>query len=189
MARELILGLEAVLADGTVVSSMNHMLKNNAGYDLKQLFIGSEGTLGIVTRLVLRLMPRPVSQDTAFVAVSGFEQVTRFLAFMDTALGGCLGAFEVLWQRYYQFLLAGTSGDQLLLTADAPYYVLVESLGYDPEVDRDRFQTGARYWHGASRLLRGRAARAGSAPARVRPAVQGAVRTRRYSDRRCAADR
>ena len=57
MMRELVLGLEAVLADGTVVSSLNRLIKNNAGYDLKQLFIGSEGTLGIVTRAVLRLTP------------------------------------------------------------------------------------------------------------------------------------
>jgi FAD/FMN-containing dehydrogenase len=58
MMRNLVLGLEAVLADGTIVSSMNRMLKNNAGYDLKQLFIGTEGTLGVVTRAVLRLYPK-----------------------------------------------------------------------------------------------------------------------------------
>ena len=61
MMRNLVLGLEAVLADGTVVSSMNRMLKNNAGYDLKQLFIGTEGTLGIVTQAVLRVFPQPAS--------------------------------------------------------------------------------------------------------------------------------
>jgi len=57
MMRDQVLGIEAVLADGTVISSLNKMIKNNAGYDLKQLFIGSEGTLGIVTRAVLRLRP------------------------------------------------------------------------------------------------------------------------------------
>ena len=59
MARELVLGLEVVLADGTLVTSLNKMIKNNAGYDLKQLFIGTEGTLGIITRAVLRLHPQP----------------------------------------------------------------------------------------------------------------------------------
>ncbi len=59
MARDQVLGLEVVLADGTIVSSLNKMLKNNAGYDLKQLFVGSEGTLGIITRAVLRLHPPP----------------------------------------------------------------------------------------------------------------------------------
>ena len=62
MMRDMVLGLEVVLADGTVLSSMNRLIKNNAGYDLKQLFIGSEGTLGIITRLVLRLREKPRSQ-------------------------------------------------------------------------------------------------------------------------------
>jgi FAD/FMN-containing dehydrogenase len=65
MMRNLVLGLEAVLADGTVVSSMNQMLKNNTGYDIKQLFIGSEGTLGVVTRAVVKLFPMPMSRQTA----------------------------------------------------------------------------------------------------------------------------
>ncbi len=65
MARDMVLGLEAVLADGTVVSSMNRMIKNNAGYDLKQLFIGSEGSLGVVTRAILRLREKPRSTGDA----------------------------------------------------------------------------------------------------------------------------
>ena len=101
MMRDLVLGLEAVLADGTVVSSLNRLIKNNAGYDLKQLFIGSEGTLGIVTRAVLRLRPRPVSQNTAFAAVDRFEQLPRLLRHMERALGGALSAFEVMWADFY----------------------------------------------------------------------------------------
>jgi FAD/FMN-containing dehydrogenase len=69
MAREVVLGLEVVLADGTVVTSLNKMLKNNTGYDIKQWFIGAEGTLGVVTRVVLRLRPSPRSQCTALLAV------------------------------------------------------------------------------------------------------------------------
>ncbi len=65
MMRALVLGLEVVLPDGTIISSMNHMLKNNTGYDVKQLFIGSEGTLGIVTRMVLMLKERSVSANTS----------------------------------------------------------------------------------------------------------------------------
>ena len=61
--RDMVLGLEAVLADGTVVDALNPLIKNNAGYDLKQLFIGSEGTLGVVTRAVLRLRPKPASAE------------------------------------------------------------------------------------------------------------------------------
>lgn len=69
MMRDQLLGVEAVLADGTVVSSLSGVLKNNTGYDLKQLFVGSEGTLGIVTRAVLRLRPAPRSSNTAMVAI------------------------------------------------------------------------------------------------------------------------
>jgi len=75
MTRDLILGLEAVLADGTIISSMNSMIKNNTGYDLKQLFIGSEGTLGIITRVVLRLQEKPLSQCTALLAADSFDKV------------------------------------------------------------------------------------------------------------------
>ncbi len=69
MARAQVLGLEAVLSDGTILSSLNKMLKNNAGFDLKQLFIGSEGTLGIITRIVFRLRPLPKSTNSAFCAL------------------------------------------------------------------------------------------------------------------------
>src|ERR1700736_1061426 len=75
MMRDLVLGIEAVLADGTVLTSMNSMLKNNTGYDLKQLFIGTEGTLGVVTRAVLRLFPKPSSRQTALCAVTDYEHV------------------------------------------------------------------------------------------------------------------
>jgi FAD/FMN-containing dehydrogenase len=68
MTRDSVLGLEAVLADGTVIPALNRMLKNNAAYDVKQLFIGSEGTLGVITRLVLRLRESPRSTQSALVA-------------------------------------------------------------------------------------------------------------------------
>ena len=100
MMRENLLGLEAVLADGTVVSSMHPMIKNNTGYDLKQLFVGSEGTLGIVTRAILRLRQAPRSQNVAFVAVPDFDRLTTLLAHVDAGLGGQLSAFEVLWKDF-----------------------------------------------------------------------------------------
>src|SRR5499427_6325142 len=79
MAREQVLGLEVVLANGEIVTSLNKMLKNNAGYDIKQLFIGAEGTLGVITRAVLRMHPRPLSQATALVALPDYEAVVRLL--------------------------------------------------------------------------------------------------------------
>src|SRR5690606_3182056 len=77
MMREQVLGMEVVLADGRVLSSMNRMIKNNTGYDLKQLFIGSEGTLGVITRLVLRLRERPVSSNTALVCADSFDRIAK----------------------------------------------------------------------------------------------------------------
>ena len=140
MARDMVLGLEAVLADGTVISSLSKMLKNNAGYDLKQLFIGSEGTLGVVTRAVLRLREMPKSWNTAFVALESFENVTRLLKFMDGALGGALSAFEVMWRDFYALVTTPPAQNQAPLAYDYPYYVIVESLGSDQEADTTKFQ-------------------------------------------------
>ena len=87
--RGLVLGLEVVLADGTVLTSMNKMLKNNAGYDLKQLFVGSEGTLGVVTRAVLRLFPQPRSVWTALAATDDFDQVVALLHMLQQPWAIC----------------------------------------------------------------------------------------------------
>ena len=135
MTRESVLGLEVVLADGTVISSLNGMLKNNAGYDLKQLFIGTEGTLGVVSRVVLRLRPAWKSQETALVACPDFAAVARLLGVLDAELGGTLTSFELLWQSYYE-LVAGSAGP---LPGGFPYYVLVEALGSSAEEDGHRF--------------------------------------------------
>lgn len=140
MMRDMVLGLEAVLADGTVLSSMNHLIKNNAGYDLKQLFLGSEGTLGVVTRAVLRLRPKPLSQDTAFVAVEDFAQLPKFLRHMERALGGTLSAFEVMWADFYKLVTSEPAKGKAPLEYGHPYYVLVESMGGDPDEDSARFE-------------------------------------------------
>jgi len=129
MARENVLGLEAVLADGTVMSSLNVMIKNNSGYDLKQLFIGTEGTLGIITRVVLRLREIPQIQPTAFAAFNDFSQVTKFLRFVDRKLGGELSAFEVMWHDYYEVVTTAPADNIRPVPADYPLYVLIESMG------------------------------------------------------------
>ena len=103
MMRALVLGLEVVLADGRIVSSLDTVLKNNTGYDLKQLFIGSEGTLGVITRAVLRLAPRPGEKRTAFVATESFDQLLDLLQHIRRCLGTRLGSFEVMWRNYYEF--------------------------------------------------------------------------------------
>jgi FAD/FMN-containing dehydrogenase len=139
MMRDMVLGLEAVLADGTVVSSMNQLLKNNTGYDLKQLLVGSEGTLGVITRMVLRLRERPLRQDVAIVAVASFEALAALLRHMDRHLGGTLSAFEAMWQSYYQLVTSAPAKGQAPLSRDYPFYVLIESLGSNPAVDKERF--------------------------------------------------
>jgi FAD/FMN-containing dehydrogenase len=144
MMRALIVGLEAVLADGTVLSSLSPMVKNNAGYDLKQLFIGSEGTLGVITRLTLQLVPAAHSRQTALVAVGDFAGVCRLLASVRGALGGQLSAFEVMWPEFYAFINAGLNranpGRIPPLEPGGNFYVLVEALGSDVEQDGVRFE-------------------------------------------------
>ena len=140
MTRESVLGLEAVLADGTVICAMNRMIKNNAAYDLKQLFIGTEGTLGVVTRLVLRLREAPRSNQTALVACAGFGDVTRLLKHMDAALGGALSAFEVMWNDFYRLVTTPPAKGTPPLGQEFPYYVLLESSGGDAGRDQARFE-------------------------------------------------
>ena len=139
MARELVLGLEAVLADGTVLSGLNKMQKNNTGYDLKQLFIGAEGTLGVVTRLVLRLFPRPASVCTGFCALPDYDAVLALLRRARERLGGTLAAFEVMWPEFYH-LATTAHGIRPPLPGGHGVYVLLESLGTDQARDEAAFQ-------------------------------------------------
>ena len=138
MMRSRVLGLEAVLADGTVISSMNRMLKNNAGYDLKQLFIGSEGTLGIVTRTVVRLEEAPVSRNTALVSLANFEQVTGLLKRLQVRLGGQLSAYEVMWGDYFR-AVTEPGWHRAPCGRDSAYYVVLEAEGANPDADASRF--------------------------------------------------
>jgi len=141
MARELVLGLEVVLPDGTVMTSLNKMLKNNAGYDLKHLFIGSEGTLGIITRIVLRLHPQPGCTLSALCALPDYDGVVHLLGAARGGLGPLLSAFEVMWPDYWQ-VVTERVGVRDPLTGGAPHghYVLVEAQGTDEAIDGPRFQ-------------------------------------------------
>jgi FAD/FMN-containing dehydrogenase len=139
MMRELVLGLEAVLADGTVLCSMNRMMKNNAGYDLKQLFIGSEGTLGIVTRAVLKLKEATVSRNTAMMALESFASVTGLLRHMGTMLGGGLSAYEVMWGDYFR-AVTEPGWHRAPMGREHAFYVIAEAAGTDPDHDAARFE-------------------------------------------------
>lgn len=149
MMRDSVLGLEAVLADGTIISSMNVLLKNNAAYDLKQLFIGSEGTLGIVTRAVLRLHPAPLTTQTAMLACADFAAVQRLFVEAGRQLGPGLTSFEVMWASFYEPMVA--SGRHTPpLPGGHGCYIILEMSGTDPDGDPARFEAvlGAMLEHG-----------------------------------------
>ncbi|WP_159994206.1 FAD-binding oxidoreductase [Roseomonas sp. 18066] len=141
MAREMVLGLEAVLADGTVVGGLNKMLKNNAGYDLKHLFIGAEGTLGIITRVVLRLFPKPGCTMAALCALDRYDQVLELLAGARRGLGPLLSAFEVMWPDYWEVVTRQVPGVRSPVGAGHGFYVLVEAQGMEEAIDAPRFQS------------------------------------------------
>ncbi len=140
MMREQVLGLEVVLADGTILSPMNALLKNNTGYDLKHLFIGSEGTLGIVTKAVLRLRPKPASQNTALIACDEFENISRLLRLMGERLGGSLSAFELMWAEHYDILTIESKRHSPPIANKYNYYVIIEQQGVNPGHDMEQFQ-------------------------------------------------
>jgi len=137
MTRNVVLGLEVVLPDGTIVSSMNDLLKNNTGYDLKQLFIGAEGTLGIITRAVMRLVPKPRSNSVALIALNSYQDVLKLL---NRALAiSSLTAFELMWKDYYTLIACGRPEKKPLAEKHA-YYVLIETKGFSAETDQKTFE-------------------------------------------------
>lgn len=140
MTRENTLGVEAVLADGTVIPALNRMVKNNSGFDLKHWFIGTEGTLGVITRAVLRLREAPRSRCSALLALDSFDAVTRLLKHLDAGLGGTLSAFEVMWREFYEVVARPPVRASAPLPVTHPFYVLCETMGGDPEADAARFE-------------------------------------------------
>jgi FAD/FMN-containing dehydrogenase len=125
-ARDLVLGLEVVLADGRVLSNLSKLRKDNTGYDLKHLFMGSEGTLGIVTAAVLKLFPKPRSIEAAFV---GLASPAKALALLDLArdmVGGEITGFELIPRIGLDFVLRHAHGVQDPLPEPHAWYVLLE---------------------------------------------------------------
>lgn len=139
MTRQMILGLEAVLPDGTIISSLKKIIKDNSGYDLKQLFIGAEGTLGIVTKVVFRLQEKPQSRSSAIVGVNNYENVIALLKFMEKGLAGTLSGFELMWKPTYEAMIAAPDFSAPIPT-NFPYYVFIESLGGDSTSDFNRLE-------------------------------------------------
>jgi len=139
MIRDSVLGLEAVLADGTVISSMNRFIKNNSGFDLKHLFIGTEGTLGVVTRLVFRLSVKPRSHNVALLACRRFDEVLQLLRMARESLGSSLCGFEVMWDSFYSRATQPIGPQRSPLDSTYPLYVIVETMGNDADRDDASF--------------------------------------------------
>lgn len=138
MFRAQVAGLETVLADGTVLSSLRGLYKDNAGYDLSQLFIGSEGTIGVVTRARLRLHPRPVNETNAFLAVPSISAAISLLRHLRRRLGSAVSAFELITPQSYEGALSFLAMNSPLRSA-APFYLLTEVQSFSPEGAQDAF--------------------------------------------------
>lgn len=137
MMRDLVLGLEVVLPDGRVWDGLRSLRKDNTGYDLKQLFIGAEGTLGVITRAVLKLFPVPRSVQTAMAAVPGVHEAAALLPHLRAASGDQLTAFELLPRIGMEFVLRHVKGARDPLPAPHEWYVLIEiSSGQEADVAR-----------------------------------------------------
>ena len=125
-ARDLVLGLEVVLADGRIWHGLNTLKKDNTGYDLKHLFMGAEGTLGIITAAVLKLFPRPRAVETAFVAVPSPQAALDLLNRAQGRAGGTITGFELIARIGIDFVLRHLPGSRDPLAAVHPWYVLME---------------------------------------------------------------
>ena len=138
--RELVLGLDVTLADGTRLDMTNRLLKNNTGYDMKHLFIGGEGTLGVVTRAVLRVFPITRSQNVALCGLANFESLVRFLGHARRELGASISAFEIMWREFYEMALEVAPAIGKPLAPEHEIYALIETMGNDPDTDRDQLE-------------------------------------------------
>jgi FAD/FMN-containing dehydrogenase len=125
IARSHALGLEVVLADGRVMNNLNKLKKDNTGYDLRDLFIGAEGTLGIITAAVLRLVPRPKSVETAWAAIPSVQAAVDLLGLATERTAGGVTSFEIMARLGIDIVIKHTGARDPLATK-SPYSVLIE---------------------------------------------------------------
>ena len=141
MTRNLVMGIEAVLPDGTIISSLKKLMKDNSGYDLKQLFIGSEGTLGIVTKVVLRLYRLPKTRYTSLAVSNNYQDVLNLLKIMEDKISSNLTGFELLWNNTYKQMVSDKTQYNKYLPDNYKYYVFIEYMGGDFENDYNLFES------------------------------------------------
>jgi FAD/FMN-containing dehydrogenase len=140
-ARQLVLGLEVVLADGRVWDGLKGLKKDNSGYDLKDLFIGSEGTLGVITAAVLKLFPKPAEKATAFVALPNLDAALSLFSLAQEAAGHGLTAYEVMAGIVLDLVLKHIPGTRDPFAARHPWYVLMETSGLKADGAAERVLT------------------------------------------------
>ncbi len=133
--RNLVLGLQVVLPDGSIISDLNSVMKNNTGYDLKQLFIGSEGTLGIITKAILKLDTLAKEKSTAFLGLSEFKNASKILAQARSFFGDKLVSFEILWPEFYEIMTNERSGNKKPFTETYPLYAIMEVIDSNKLLD------------------------------------------------------
>ncbi|MBT7695580.1 MAG: FAD-binding oxidoreductase [Cryomorphaceae bacterium] len=141
MTRNLVMGIEAILPDGTIISSLKKLMKDNSGYDLKQLFIGSEGTLGIVTKVVLRLYRLPKTRYTSLAVTNNYQNVLDLLKIMEDKISSSLTGFELLWNETYKKMVDDKTLYNMYLPDNFKYYVFIEYMGGDFENDYNDFES------------------------------------------------
>ncbi len=129
MTRALVLGLQVVLPGGAVLDMLRSLAKDNSGYDLKQMFIGSEGTLGVITAATLKLFPKPEVSVTAFAAVPSPAAALKLLGAMQARTGGMLSAFELIPRIALDLVARHIEGARDPMATPSPWYVLMEATG------------------------------------------------------------
>jgi FAD/FMN-containing dehydrogenase len=146
-AREQVLGLEVVLPDGRIWDGLRGLRKDNTGYDLKQLFLGAEGTLGVITAAVLRLYPKPNASGTAWIALASAREAVELLAALRGRLGERISAFELVSRTCLEAVLAHVADARDPLPAKHPWYVLAEfgDSGGQSELDERLTQELGQY--------------------------------------------
>ena len=142
-ARDLVLGIEAVLPDGRVLNDLNGLRKNNTGFDLKNLFIGAEGTLGIITAAVLKLFPKPSARATALVACTGPDPALALYARMRSQTADTLSTFEYVERLGLEMVIDHTRGCSDPMSEAHPAYCLIELTGNGAQADLDTRLEGA----------------------------------------------
>ena len=141
IARELVVGVEVVLADGRIMHLLRKLKKDNTGYDLRHIFVGAEGTLGIITAAVLKLFPQPRAVETAFIGLQSPDAAVNLLNMAQARIGGTVTGFELMARGIIDFALKHGHGNRDPLAGTHPWYVLMEVSSQQSDGLRDALET------------------------------------------------